>query len=252
MVPGQNVRVWVLKGLPAGRTQIVAVDTGGAVWTSVTIDTTPGGSSVGKKYTDDPNEFITKTTTPTAREVVNMLQGAWDALTENGARTLAAQFMAETGGGKYCFNWNLGNVKAPTSQPHMYLHNVWEVDSAAGANAQVAKSGGLAHVATADEMKQHGWKCSTAQAIAVFNPPHPQCRFRAYGSLSEGAQKWLGHHQRTAMSHPDFIAALNDGDTVKVAHILKQVGYYTANESDYARAMTRTKVDVDRALGPLS
>ena len=207
---------------------------------------TPAG---GRKYTANPNEIATRTTTPTPRQVVDMLLSNWSALTENGARTLTAQFMAETGGGKYCFNWNLGNVKAGANGPHMYLRNVWECDSQAGAEAQVAKANGLARIATAAEIKAHGWKCPNV--TVVFDPPHPQCRFRAYASLQDGAQRWLGHHQRIAKGNSGYVAALNAGDIGSVAHALKQARYYTAGEADYARSMTRTRAQIDQALGPL-
>ena len=148
-----------------------------------------------------------------------MLLAAWPELTNNGARTLTAQFMAETGGGKYCFNWNLGNVKAGANEPHMYLRNVWECDSQAGAEAQIARSNGLARIATDDEIRTHGWKCP--QVVVVFNPPHPQCRFRAYGSLQEGSQRWLNHHKAIARNDSNFITALNAGDIAAVARALR-------------------------------
>jgi hypothetical protein len=158
--------------------------------------------------------------------------------------------MAETGGGKYCFNWNLGNVKAGPNEPHMYLANVWECDSQAGAEAQIKRAGGLARIATADEIAKHGWKCPNV--VVVFSPPHAQCRFRAYVALADGAQRWLSHHKRIAQGDPAFLTALNAGDVAKVAHALKMARYYTAAEVDYANAMRRTKADVDRQLGPLS
>jgi hypothetical protein len=34
-----------------------------------------------------------------------------------------------------------------------------------------------------------------------------------------------------------------------VAHALKQAKYYTAGEADYARAMARTRKQVDLAMG---
>jgi hypothetical protein len=204
-------------------------------------------STGGRKYTDNPNEVVTKQTKPSAREVVSMLQQAWSDLTETGARTLTSQFMAETGEGKYCFNWNLGNVKAGANERHMYLHNVWECDSQSGAQTAVAKSNGLAHVATADEISKNGWKCPAA--TVVYEPPHPQCRFRAYESLSDGAQRWLGHHQKIAQKNPQFLTALNNGDVPAVAKALKHAGYYTASEADYAKAMTREKAKIDRELG---
>jgi hypothetical protein len=205
--------------------------------------------SGGRRYTDNPHEVATRTTTPTPRQVVDMLLSNWSALTENGARTLTAQFMAETGGGKYCFNWNLGNLKASANDPHMYLRNVWECDSPAGADAQVAKANGLARIATAAEIRAHGWKCP--KVTVVFDPPHPQCRFRAYASLQDGAQRWLGHRQRIAKGNADYVTALNAGDIGRVAHALKQARYYTAGEADYARSMTRTRAQIDKALGPL-
>jgi hypothetical protein len=249
MLPGQPVRLWIVSNLPAGPTVLVAKDSGGAVWSQVTIDTAPASSAPGKKYTDAANEFPVQRTTPTAAQVVGMLQLSWPELTPNGARTLTAQFMAETGGGKYCFNWNLGNVKAGANDPHMYLANVWECDSQAGADGQVARAGGLARIATAEESAKHGWKCPNV--VVVFSPPHAQCRFRAYSSLADGAQRWLSHHKTIAANNPDFLTAINAGDVAAVAHSLKMARYYTAAEADYARAMTRTKADIDKQLGPL-
>src|ERR1700751_6008501 len=130
-------------------------------------------------HTNNPREVVTRTTTPTPRDVVNILLASWSELTANGARTLTAQFMHETRGGRNCFNWNLGNVKSkhPNVEPHMYLHNVTELYSLQKAKDKVARSNGLGHVATADEIKKHGWKCPQGKAIAVFQPPHEErCR----------------------------------------------------------------------------
>jgi hypothetical protein len=178
-----------------------------------------------------------------------MLLKAWTELTNNGARTLAAQFMAETGGGKYCFNWNLGNVKASANEPNMYLRNVWECYDQTHADAAVAAAGGLARIPATEEINKHGWKCP--RVVVVFNPPHAACRFRAYASLEDGAQRWLSHHKRIAARDPSFVTSLNAGDVDAVAKALKKAGYYTAAERDYALAMKRTKADIDRQLGPL-
>jgi hypothetical protein len=129
----------------------------------------------------------------------------------------------------------------------MYLHNVWECDSQSGAEAQVTKAGGLAHIADKDEAKKHGWSCPGA--VVVFQPPHAQCRFRAYSSLADGAQRWLGHHQKIAQKNPNFLTALNNGDVDAVAHALKQAGYYTASEASYASAMKGKKAKIDKELG---
>jgi hypothetical protein len=43
MLPGQPVRVWQLSNLLPGHTIIVAMVSGGSVWTHVAVDTVPGG-----------------------------------------------------------------------------------------------------------------------------------------------------------------------------------------------------------------
>jgi hypothetical protein len=212
----------------------------------------PPAPSAGKKYTTSPYEVVTKRTTPTAREVVVMLRGAWPDLTENGARTLTAQFMAETGNGQFCFNWNLGNVKEPTGKlPHMYLRGVWEVLRPDAAQATVARSGGLARIATDAEIRQKRWSHPPGTVVVVFDPPHPASRFRAYANLPDGAQRWLGHHQRIARQNPGYLNSVNAGDTKAVAHTLKLARYYTAGEGDYARLMASKKAEIDRALGAI-
>jgi hypothetical protein len=201
----------------------------------------------GKKYTSNPNEVTTTRTTPPIPEVISVLLKSWPDLNESGARTLTAQFMAETTDGVNCYNWNLGNVKASANEPHMYFRNVWECFSQAGAEQAVQGGGGLVHIADSAEVKQHGWVCPAA--TVVFQPPHAQCRFRAYGNLVDGAQRWIGLHQRIANKNAAYLRALNSGDTAGAAHALKQARYYTASEASYAAALRDKKAKVDRAFG---
>lgn len=210
----------------------------------------PPPSGGRKIYTTNPNEVNTVHTAPSASDVVSLLKQNWAELTSNGARTLTAQFMHETGGGKYCFNWNLGNVKSGPNELHMYLNGVWEVDSPEAAASQVAKSGGLGRIATGDEIKKKGWSCPPGKNVVVFQPPHAQCRFRAYPSLQDGAQKWLGRHKALAQRNTKYLAEVNSGDTAAVAKSLKKDGYYTGGEADYARSMKSQKAAIDKALGP--
>lgn len=250
-----KVRLYELSSYHPGTWTIEAITVTGSSWDKLSVlvknreSENSAPAAKGGKYTDNPNEVVTQSTKPTAPDVVTMLLQAWPELTETGARTLTAQFMAETGGGKYCFNWNLGNVKSGPNDPHMYLRGVWEVDSPAGAQAQAAKANGLARLAAADEIKKKGWSCPPGKAVVVFEPPHPQCRFRAYSSLRDGAGKWLGHHKKIAAGNPKLLTALNAGDVDSVAKALKQANYYTAGEADYARGMKGAKAAIDRALG---
>jgi hypothetical protein len=243
------VRLYNLSGYHPGQWSLEARTQSGITWDRLTVfvKTLNGPPATGGKYTNNPNEVVTQRTTPTARDVISMLLQAWPQLTEQGARTLTAQFMGETGEGKYCFNWNLGNVKAGANDRHMYLRDVWECYSQSSAQPEVDRANGLAHIATADEIRKRGWKCPAA--VVVFEPPHYECRFRAYSNLTEGAQRWLGHHQQIARNNPNFLTSINNGDVPAVAHALKQVQYYSAAEADYSAIMTREKRKIDQKLG---
>jgi hypothetical protein len=205
-----------------------------------------------KKYTDNPNERTTVRTTPSIPDVVTQLRASWPELTEVGARTLASQWAAETAFGKYMYNYNAGNVKATADQPHMYLHGVWEVTTPDGAASAVAAAGNLAHIATEEEKKAHGWRCKDSQAIVVFNPPHSAARFRAYDSLADGLDRYMKMHQKFATKNADYLPAILAGDTDAVAHILHTLHYYTANEADYQAGMRRCKKQIDAKLGPVT
>lgn len=191
-----------------------------------------------KLYTSNPNEVETHTTVPAPADVAQLVQAAIPELTPAGAKTITAQFMHETGGGRFCFNWNLGNFKAHDTDPHMYLMNVWELDTPERAGAQVTQANGLARIATAAECKQHGWAHGPDKVVVVFQPPHAQCRFRAYPNLAEGAARWAARHRSIAASHPDYLERANAGDCAGVAHILKLASYYTGDETAYARSMS--------------
>ncbi len=199
-------------------------------------------------YTDNPLERETHNTVPAPADVVALLKTAWLELTDNGARTLCAQFQHETGGGRFCFNWNLGNVKSGSDVPHMYLRNVWELELPERAAFNVANLPALAHIATPQECNAHGWTCPSSKVVVVYQPPHFQCRFRAYASLAEGAAKWMGNHQRIAGTLAEYLGQVNAGDCAGVAHSLKLAHYYTGDETVYALSMSAKKAQLDKEL----
>ncbi|MDP4024919.1 hypothetical protein Q8W71_20005 [Methylobacterium sp. NEAU 140] len=259
MLSGQPVRVWRFTGLPAGRILVEAKDRSGSTWTSVTLSVGAGADAgasssgtPGRLYTDNPNEVGTQRTTPTAAQVIDMILSSWPDLNQTGARSLASQFMTETGRGKYCFNWNLGNIKGGAKEPHMYLKNVWECYNSSAVDGAVSAAGGLARAVEneSEEARAHGWRCK--QAIVVFSPPHAQCRFRAYKNLEDGAQRWVGHHKKIAAGHAGYLDALNAGDIDSVAHFLKIAKYYTAKEDTYAHNMKAEKARIDQQLGAVA
>lgn len=124
---------------------------------------------------------------------------------------LFSQWSLETGQGKACWNWNLGNVKyQPNSNPdldndkkYVMLVNVWEIDS-------------------------HGNKI-------VYQPPSQATWFRAFDTLADGVAFHLdflkNHRYKASWS------AIENGEPTQFAHLLRVAGYYTAPEADYVRAM---------------
>jgi hypothetical protein len=246
------VRLYSLSSYHPGSWSIEARTVAGDTWDrlKVFVKSQTGSSPSGGKYTSNANEVVTRQTKPSAADVVSMLHTAWPELNEQGARTLTAQFMFETGEGNNCYNWNLGNVKAGANDKHMYLKGVWECATSAGAQGEIDRSNGLARLATAEEISRKGWKCDApTSTVVVFEPPHPVSRFRAYDSLSDGAQRWVAHHQRIAQRYPDYVANLNAGNVAAVAHTLKQVQYYSGSEPSYVTGMTGKKAKIDRELG---
>jgi hypothetical protein len=201
----------------------------------------------GTHFTSNDREQNTTRTGAAPKDVDKLARKDWPELTEAGARVLTAQFMAETGGGN-CWNWNLGNVKAGPNEKHMYLRGVREVYDESKGEAAVAAANGLAHLATEAELKRWG-PPGEGKVYVVYEPPHPQCRFKAYDSLEEGAQKWLEHMKGIAAKDPELITALNSGDTDATAKLLKKHGYYTAAEKAYAAAMKAQKDKLDKELG---
>jgi hypothetical protein len=213
--------------------------------------TTPTGTNSGtQKYTDSPFELPVVKTTVRPAQLVPSLHGEWPDLTENGARTMVAQYWHETGGGQYCFDWNFGNQKCPgTNQYHMYLKNVWECYSNAQAQSQIRASDGLARIPTADEIRMHGWRCS--DTVVVFGPPSPQSRFLAFGSIEDAVHSWCDRMRAVAADNRNFLTQLNSGDTGATAQSLFAAHYYTGSEASYAQGLASARAKIDQILGPI-
>lgn len=130
----------------------------------------------------------------------------WEPLTKQAVGVLWAQFMIETGG-KACWNWNIGNVKATQGMVDadwdwIDLPGTWEVI--------------------------HGKR-------VVLPDGDPGRRFRAFSSLAEAMVAHLGflRNRRYKTAWPSVEA----GDCDGFARRLKAAGYYTAPADAYARGM---------------
>lgn len=173
-------------------------------------------------------------TTPTLEAYVGAVVRAWPSAepsapcSREACAVLWAQYMIETGG-RACWNWNIGNVKAADlSRPWHALRGVWEGVSAAEASRLVA-----AGEAVYDASAAHQRAVAPRTAV-VFEPPHPATRFRSFDSLDDA----MGEHlallrRRFARGWPGVLA----GDVVAFARGLRAQGYFTASAEAYAAGM---------------
>lgn len=145
---------------------------------------------------------------------------------------LWSQYMIETGG-KACWNWNIGNVKKVTGDGYdwHHLNGVWEVVTQDRAAELIAKG-----EATYSTNPSHLKSAAPGRKVVIFQPPHPETRFRAYASLDVAMRKHVLFLQRR---YGDGWQAAERGDVHGFAHALKRRGYYTASAESYAAGMMR-------------
>lgn len=239
--PGDNY--WYdLVGLRQGNVMVEAKQ-GSSAWDFIQLAVDPAGPpappqpKANGKYTDNPNEVPTVATQTTAAGLRTLCK-TWPALTAEGCNSIIAHHFLETSGGKSCFNWNLGNEHENTGKlPHMFLRPTLEAPSPSVAAADVREGEvtGLARLGTAKEKSMQ--RPPAGRTLVAYYPPHDKARFRAYGSIVEGGQKLLSKYKGYAARFPDFLPALNRGDLDAIAKILKQAGYYGADEATYARGL---------------
>lgn len=110
----------------------------------------------------------------------------------------------ETGRWKSIHCWNFGNVKASATYEWFYTQ----------------------------------YRCNEVinGKLEWFDPPHPQCNFRAFTSIDAGALdhiRFLSQSKRYAAAWE----AAKSGDPARFVTALKAAGYFTADEGPYKRAV---------------
>lgn len=145
---------------------------------------------------------------------------------------LLSQWSTETGGGRACWSWNLGNKKRVKGRPFTMLRNTWEILRAPGSGP---------HVTSSIDLGDGTYR-------VTFRPPHPQTHFQAFDSAEEGIQAYvLGMRTRFARAW----STLADGPEA-FAHALKALRYYTADADDYARVMRAAYDRLSRTMPVLA
>lgn len=143
----------------------------------------------------------------TAPEALIALRDAWvERYGANPSRAslcvLVAHWALETGHGKSCWNYNLGNVKSFQREGDDWCF----------------------------------FRCNEIikGKVVWFDPDHPACCFMAYPSLPAGAAAYLAKLvKHFAPAWPAVLA----GDPAAYSHLLKVNRYYTADETAYTRTL---------------
>jgi flagellar protein FlgJ len=155
----------------------------------------------GRRVEIEPR-VVTAERTPVSREQIRAsLARAWERTRgapapERALDMLTAHASLETGRGSRMYNFNFGGIKGT---------------SPAGLTA-----GAMTHEVIDGQRTQ----------VRAF--------FRAYRTLDEGAEDYLGLLERRYGTALDAAAA---GDPDRFAHALKSRGYFTGDETDYANTL---------------
>lgn len=145
---------------------------------------------------------------------------------EHTLTALVAMSAHETGEWVSCWNNNLGNVKAAPSWEGEYtcLTNVWEVLNGVtrwfSPRGETSGKGG--------PLKGEEW---------AVPPGHPQTRFRAYRTLSEGAVGFVS--KMVGMYRPSLEVLLNGGSPEAFVAALKRQRYFTGDLAKYQASVRR-------------
>lgn len=179
--------------------------------------------------------FRTKVATQVSPEDMRVALGAaWQALWNETPSTrstllLAAHYSLESGGGRSCMNYNIGNKKAKPDGGwgDFTFFTTWElVDESQAARDEAVNS----DAAPCRRVSTN----PNGTVKMVYSPNHPACCFRAYDSLDSGVADYLtGLKKRFSLAWDQVIA----GDPVAFSHALKVQHYYTALESEYRLGM---------------
>lgn len=163
----------------------------------------------------DPLERPTTLTVPTHEGWSEAMRLAscellYSALSDDALSVCWAQWALETGRGRSCFNWNLGNRKARRDEPFMLLRT---------------------------------WEIIDGKRVVLDD------RFAAFDSLEAGAADYLAFLLRPQYARA--WGAFCAGDAVLAARELKRLGYYTADEGEYARGLVSLAAEFKRTIAGL-
>lgn len=163
-------------------------------------------------------------------DLYSALKKASPDLSKDALSVLIAHWALETGRGKKCIAYNIGNIKCPDEHKSNYCYFVtFERLSSREAADYVAKSTEENHAVITVSLP-------SGNCLVTFYPNHPACRFCAYETLDEGVADYLLHLKTRFAACWHFV---EEGNVIQFCHSLKEQGYYTASEAVYTKAINQ-------------
>lgn len=177
-------------------------------WSSRMVDAAPVEPVVR-----DDGYMPDKLTPASSADVYDALGRVAYGLGRESRLVLLSQWALETGGGRACHCWNLGNVKHVKGDGRTWtMFGCTEVLSG---------------------------------RVVRFEPPDPQTWFRAFATIDDGATDYVEILKgRFAAAWP----AVEAGDVAAFGHALKLQRYYTADEHAYIALLQREHDALDKAI----
>lgn len=193
----------------------------------------------------------TKRTTPTKLDFAIAVLKEWHDANKTSVGVLWAHFAGETGEGKYCWNWNLGNVKKVKGDGFNYisLRGVWEgfrisdVDGDGDIDsddkeliiARLVKTG----LWSRDDNRDHILAVGADKVPMIASPDNPASWFKAYDNLNIGMHFYINMKRNPTSRYASAWPMIVEGMPKTYAYELGRKGYYTANPDVYARSMQK-------------
>jgi hypothetical protein len=142
------------------------------------------------------------------------------------------QWVLETGWGKSCWDWNIGNFRSRDGDGRDWcLYECDERLKPAEANAYIAKVGTRLDGSGLPDAKITS-RNKDGTITVYFWPDNPMCRFRAFSSMDSGVLDYLTSlNKRFYKAWPSVIS----GDPDQFIHQLKLQRYFTADEETYRK-----------------
>lgn len=189
-----------------------------------------------------PDRLPPQRTPWTTQELFTALGTAWSHYFNSSATReqlclLLAHVVFETGWGRGCWNFNLGNAKSVVGDGYDYTFFACTEDmSIAQAKALVDNPHAIGRIEVVSTT-------AAGRATCRFFPDHPACRFRAFRTLPLGCLDYLTLLVRRfsdANPERDAWRAVLAADPSAFCHALKLKNYYTADEGIYTRQVVGT------------